>query len=117
MFFPGKSVQVYLATGATDMRKSIDSLSILVSDLLDLDPFSGYLLCFCNRKKDMVKILYWDRNGFCLWHKRLEKDRFRWPQSEREVVTTDGRQLSWLLEGLSLTQGTSHRQLSYATAA
>jgi transposase len=68
MFFPGKSVQVYLATGSTDMRKSIDSLSILVADRLDLDPFSGYLFCFCNRKKDMVKILYWDRNGFCLWH-------------------------------------------------
>lgn len=117
MFFPGKSVQVYLATGATDMRKSIDSLSVVVADRLDLDPFSGYLFCFCNRKKDMVKILYWDRNGFCLWHKRLEKDRFRWPQSEREVMATDGRQLSWLLEGLSLTQTTSHRQLSYATAA
>jgi len=117
MFFPGKSVQVYLATGVTDMRKSIDSLSILVADRLDLDPFSGYLFCFCNRKKDMVKILYWDRNGFCLWHKRLEKDRFRWPQSEREAMTTDGRQLSWLLEGLSLDQAKSHRQLSYATAA
>ena len=51
MFFPGKSVQVYLATGSTDMRKSIDSLSILVADRLDLDPFSGYLFCFCNRKK------------------------------------------------------------------
>jgi transposase len=117
MFFPGKSVQVYLATGSTDMRKSIDSLSILVADRLDLDALSGYLFCFCNRKKDMVKILYWDRNGFCLWHKRLEKDRFRWPESEVEVVATDGRQLSWLLEGLSLDQAKSHRQLSYATAA
>lgn len=75
MFFSGKSVQVYLATGLTDMRKSIDSLSILVADRLDLDPLSGYLFCFCNRKKDMVKILYWDRNGFYHWHKRLEKDR------------------------------------------
>lgn len=117
MFFPGKSVQVYLATGSTDMRKSIDSLSILVADRLDLDLFSGYLFCFCNRKKDMVKILYWDRNGFCLWHKRLEKDRFRWPQSEREVMATDGRQLAWLLEGLSLDQAKGHRQLSYATAS
>ena len=109
-------MQVYLATGSTDMRKSIDSLSILVADRLDLDLFSGYLFCFCNRKKDMVKILYWDRNGFCLWHKRLEKDRFRWPQSEREVMATDGRQLAWLLEGLSLDQAKGHRQLSYATA-
>jgi transposase len=117
MFFPGKSVQVYLATGPTDMRKSIDSLSIMVSDRLALDPFSGYLFCFCNRKKDTVKILYWDRNGFCLWHKRLERDRFCWPQSEREAMATDGRHLSWLLEGLSLDQATSHRRLSYETVA
>jgi transposase len=63
MFSPGRSVRVYLAAGSTDMRKSIDSLSILVADRLDLDPFSGYLFCFCNRKRDMVKILYWDRIG------------------------------------------------------
>lgn len=117
MFSPGRSVRVYLAAGSTDMRKSIDSLSILVADRLDLDPFSGYLFCFCNRKRDMVKILYWDRNGFCLWHKRLEKDRFRWPQTEREVIDTDGRQLSWLLDGLSLDQARGHGRLSYATVA
>jgi transposase len=106
---------VYLATGSTDMRKSIDSCLFWCRSLAP-DPLSGYLFCFCNRKKDMVKILYWDRDGFCLWHKRLEKDRFRWPQTEREVIATDGRQLSWLLEGLSLDQANSHRQLSYVTA-
>jgi transposase len=69
MFSPGRFVQVYLVVGSTDMRKSIDSLSILVADRLDLDPFSGYLFCFRNRKRDTVKVLYWDRNGldaFCL---------------------------------------------------
>lgn len=115
MFFPDNALQVYLATGATDMRKSINALSILVADQLALDPLSGYLFCFCNRKKDTVKILYWDRNGFCLWHKRLEKDQFPWPQSEQEVVAVQGRQLSWLLAGLSLDQADSHRQANYSS--
>lgn len=115
MFFPGNATQVYLAAGSTDMRKSINGLSILVADQLELDPLSGYLFCFCNRKKDTVKILYWDRNGFCLWQKRLEKDRFQWPQSEQEVFSVQGRQLSWLLDGLSLVQTDSHRQATYSS--
>ena len=79
MFFPAHPVRVYIATGITDMRKSINGLSILVADQLELDPLSGHLFAFCNRKRDIIKIMYWDRNGFCLWHKRLERDRFRWP--------------------------------------
>jgi transposase len=115
MSFPDNAVQVYLATGATDMRKSINALSILIADQLELNPLSGYLFCFCNRKKDTVKILYWDRNGFCLWHKRLEKDRFQWPQSAQDVVTVQGRQLSWLLDGLSLEQADYHRTAIYSS--
>lgn len=113
MFFPGQQVQVYLATGATDMRKSINGLSILVADQFGLDPLSGRLFCFCNRKRDIVKIIYWDRNGFCLWHKRLEKDRFRWPEDEAEVIDIQGHELSWLLDGLSLDQQEAHLDLSY----
>jgi transposase len=65
------SGRVYLAVGSTDMRKAINGLSILVEQAMDLDPFSGDLFVFCNRKRTIVKILYWDHNGFCLWHKRL----------------------------------------------
>lgn len=115
MFSPGNAVRVYLATGATDMRKSINGLSILIADQLELDPFSGYLFCFCNRKKDIVKILYWHFNGFCLWQKRLEQDRFQWPRTEQEVITMQGRELSWLLDGLSLHQAEAHEVLSYDT--
>ena len=64
-YLPG--LRVYLAVGVTDMRKSINGLSILVQDQLDLDPISGHLFAFCNRRRDIVKVLYWDRNGFCLW--------------------------------------------------
>jgi transposase len=115
MFFSGQPVKVYLATGVTDMRKSINGLSILVADQLELDPLSGHLFAFCNRKRDILKILYWDRNGFCLWHKRLEKDRFQWPESEQDVLDIHGYELTWLLDGLSLVQHEAHRHLSYET--
>jgi transposase len=78
MFLPLQT-KVYLAVGRTDMRKSINGLSILVDEVLEMNPFSGHLFAFSNRRRNMIKILYWCRNGFCLWQKRLEKDRFRWP--------------------------------------
>ena len=108
---PIESGNVYVAVGSTDMRKSINGLSILVEQAMDLNPFSGDLFVFCNRLRTIVKILYWDRNGFCLWHKRLEKDRFKWPQSVDEVIAIDQRQLQWLLSGLNIAD--AHRKLYY----
>lgn len=97
------------------MRKQINSLSILVQEGMELDPFSGSMFVFCNKRRSTVKALYWDRNGFCLWQKRLEKDRFRWPETEEEVLTISPRELRWLLDGLDLLQGKAHRQLSYSS--
>jgi len=108
---PAESGLVYLAVGSTDMRKSINGLSILVEQALGHNPFSGDLFVFCNRQRHIVKILYWDRNGFCLWQKRLEKDRYKWPQSPDEVIAIDQRQLQWLLAGLDIAD--AHRQLYY----
>ena len=71
------SVKVYVSTDVADMRKSIDDLSMLVQEVLKKDPFSGHLFVFCNKRGDKIKILYWDRNGFCLWYKRLERGVFR----------------------------------------
>ena len=105
-------LRVFLATGPTDLRKSIDTLAILVAGQMELDPLSGHLFGFCNRKRDTVKILYWDRNGFCLWHKRLERDRFRWPATDIEVRQIGFRELRWLLDGLSLQQA-AHGELRY----
>jgi transposase len=99
------------------MRKSINGLSLLVVDQLELNPLSGHLFAFCNRKRDMVKILYWDRNGFCLWHKRLEKDRFRWPETAQDVLTVQGYELAWLLDGLYLEQRMAHQPLEYEIMA
>ncbi len=115
MFLPAANTKVYLALESTDMRKSINGLSILVSEYLELDPFTGHLFAFCNKKRNMVKILYWDRNGFCLWHKRLEKHTFRWPASKSEIMTIKRHELSWLLDGLEITQKEAHTPLEYST--
>ena len=109
------NTRIYLAVGSTDMRKAINGLSILVQDELDLDPLSGHLFAFCNRRRNMIKILYWDRNGFCLWHKRLEKQYFTWPESQQQVLELDARELTWLIEGLDISQLDGHQRLNYST--
>lgn len=93
-------LRVFLAPGTTDLRKSINGLSALVEEELRLDPFTGYVFGFCNRKRDLIKLLYWDRNGFALWMKRLEKDRFAWPEAADQALALTGRELRWLLDGL-----------------
>ena len=69
-----EKVSIYVRPGKTDMRKQINGLSILVQDDLKLDPFSGALFLFCNKRRHLLKILYWDKTGFCMWIKRLEKE-------------------------------------------
>jgi len=85
-----------------------------VADHLDLDPFSGHVFAFCNRGQTTIKILYWDRNGFFLWQKRLEKHRFAWPQSEAHVLDLNSRQLAWLLDGLDPLTVKAHKKLEYS---
>jgi len=109
-----ESSRVYLALGVTDMRKAINGLSVLVEQAMTLDPFSGDLFVFCNRRQNIIKILYWDTNGFCLWHKRLEKDRFKWPKRPDQVWMIDRNQLNWLLAGLD--PATAHKRLYYRYA-
>ena len=73
---PGGDVEVYLCCDIVDMRKSINGLSAIVEQELEVSPFSTHLFVFCNRRRDKIKILYWERSGFVLWYKRLEKQRF-----------------------------------------
>jgi transposase len=115
MLFTPTEVKVYLGLGATDMRKSIDSLSVLVSEHLNQEVFSGHLFVFCNRRRTILKILYWDRNGFCLWHKRLEREQFRWPVNEEAVGEISSRELHWLIEGLDIHQAQAHGELNYGS--
>lgn len=100
---------VYLAAGATDLRKSIDGLAALVQEGFHLNPFSPCLFVFCNRQRDKVKVLEWDTTGFWLHYRRLEKGRFQWPeQAAGQAVTVSRRQLRWLLDGLSMNQPKAH---------
>lgn len=117
MFTPSSGLKVYLAIGNTDMRKAINGLSILVESSLSLDPFSGSLYVFTNRRRNILKILYWDRNGFCLWQKRLEKHRFRWPEPGCKVLEIEGRELFFLLEGFDLNRIKCQKRLSYTAVA
>jgi transposase len=98
--------RVYLACGSTDLRKSIDGLAALVQEGFQLDPFSA-LFVFCNRKRDKLKILHWDHNGFWLYYRRLEQGTFQWPKTGMPIQVRK-RELHWLLDGLSLEQQQAH---------
>ncbi len=115
MIFLPSNMRVFLAPGSTDMRKAINSLSILVESTLRLDPLSGHLFVFCNGGRTIIKILYWDRNGFCLWEKRLEKHRFKWPQNEQETIEIGPRELGFILEGLDIRTVKPLEELKYTS--
>ena len=115
MMLPHHSQRVLLAVGSTDMRKSINGLSVLVERAMEMNPFDGDLFVFCNRRRNMIKILYWDKNGFALWHKRLEKHRFHWPTSAEQIVSFGAKELEWLLAGLDYTH--AHEHLNYRFAS
>jgi transposase len=108
---PGEHTRVYLAAGATDMRKQIDGLAALVEDVLGQDPFCESLFVFCNRGRDKLKILLWQHNGFWLWYRRLERERFHWPRdrSAAAAMEVSARELRWLLDGLDIARVEGHR--------
>ena len=95
-------VKVHLAFGCTDMRKGIDGLAMLVQGMLRQDPFSGHLFLFRGRKANLLKIVFWDGTGFCLFTKRLEQGRFHWPVTCEMggTVMLSSSQLSMLIEGI-----------------
>jgi transposase len=107
-----EQARVWLVLGKTDMRKAINGLSDIVANQLRLEAMSGQYFVFCGRRRDTLKILYWDRNGYCLWLKRLESDRFRWPRTEEEAQAISGVQLGWLLSGLDIGQAHQRRLFS-----
>lgn len=115
MMRPGESVEVYLCRDPVDLRKSIQGLSVLVEQGLGLDPFAARLYVFCGRRRDKVKILYWERSGFVLWYKRLEKARFAWLDRAAKDATLaiTGRELNWLLDGIDVFRARPHATLRY----
>jgi transposase len=115
MFGLSAAVRVYLATKPADMRKSFDGLAALASGSLALDPLSGHLFVFINKRRDRIKVLYWDRDGLVVWAKRLERGTFRVPDAEADRVEMTAADLAALLAGIDLDS--ARRRARYARPA
>jgi transposase len=96
------TVRVYVAVPPADLRKGYDGLARLARDAIDQDPLSGHLFVFSNRKHNRIKILYWDRDGYAVWMKRLERGTFRWPAPSATHVEWTGAELAAVLGGIDL---------------
>lgn len=114
MFFPESSVKIWLYTKATDMRKSYDGLIALAKNHLKEDPLSGHLFVFFNRQRNRVKILYFDRSGYCIWMKRLEAGRFHFRQDGTDKLALSWTQLKLILEGIQLEKISSKKRYRHA---
>ena len=106
------SGEVYIALGYTDLRRGIDGLAAIVQERFALDPFTNTLFLFCGRRKDRIKGLLWEGNGFLLLYKRLEAGSFQWPRTGEEARQLTPQQYRWLMEGLSIDQPKAHRPIT-----
>ena len=116
MLRPDRDVErVYLHRAPVDMRKQMDGLSILAQEVIQQDPMSGSMFVFINARRNKLKILVWERNGFIVWYKRLEQQRFHWPRGSAEsVLTLTGQQLHWLLDGYDVWRMKPHEVLHFS---
>lgn len=96
-------IKVWVSIAPVDMRKSFDGLAAVVQTQWQQDVMSGQLFVFLGKRKDRIKVLYWDENGYALWYKRLERGNYRLPRVEKNVVKMSMSELSLLLEGIDLT--------------
>ncbi len=96
------TVRIYLASAPADMRKGFDGLAQMVREGILEDPLSGHLFVFLNKRRNRIKILYWDRDGFALWYKRLEKGVFRFPEAKDGRVEVTPAEIAAVLEGIDL---------------
>ena len=94
------NTRIWLAAGVTDMRRGFNTLAAQAQTVLKEDPFSGHLFVFRGRRGDLLKIIWWDQQGGCLFYKRLERGRFVWPRAKDGKVSLIGSQLAMLLEGI-----------------
>jgi transposase len=111
------AIKVYLCTLPCDMRKSFDGLSMMAEHIIRCDRFAGHLLVFCNRRTDRLKILYWDRDGWAIWYKRLEAGTFQFPFADTGRKEIAAWELGLLLEGIDLTKGRRRKRCSLPAAA
>jgi transposase len=114
MFFPGDEVRVWLYAQPTDMRKSFDGLSAMVKNQLQEDPLSGQLFVFINRRQTQMKVLYFDRSGYCIWSKRLVQGQFNYKSSASGKQLLSLLQLKLLLEGIELINTRQYKRFGRA---
>ena len=116
MFKLAADVQVYLHREPIDFRAGINSLAVRVQETMGLDPFACGVFAFCNRRRDRMKLLFFDRSGFVLVLKQLSEDKFRWPQREDTVVRLTSAQLHWILDGIDIDAMVRHPVRHYQVA-
>jgi transposase len=104
---------IYLHRDPIDFRKQAHSLAVLVEQELGHNPFSGALYAFTNRRRNKIKCLLWEDNGFILYYKALAEEKFRWPKAGEELLMLTGEQINWLLDGYDITQMRGHRKLHF----
>ena len=110
--------QIFMHKSPVDGRKQINGLAAIVEAAMGKCPFSGALFAFTTRRRDYIKLLYWNRSGFALWVQRLEKERFRWPRKfDGDVVTLSSQQLEWLLEGYDIMRMKPHAALNFSSVS
>jgi transposase len=102
---------IYIKPGRTDMRKQANGLSIIADEEMELDVRTKNIFLFCSKDRKLIKCLYWDRNGFCLWQKRLEKYKYPWPQTEEAAKQITHEQLRMLLNGIDFWK--AHKTVIY----
>jgi transposase len=106
--------KIFIRPGTTDMRKAINGLTSMAETAMGMSPFSGALFLFCGKTRKLIKAFYWERNGFCLWQKRLERDRFPWPDTEEGVKELNTEEIAMLLDGIDFFH--AHRRISFEKA-
>jgi hypothetical protein len=107
--------RIFIRPGYTDLRKTVNGLSVMIEQQMGREPFSGNVYLFCNRERKLLKAVYWDKTGFWLSQKRLEKDRYPWPQDEGEARELKVEQLQMLLAGIDFFN--AHKELWYTKVA
>jgi len=111
MIFDLSKIKIFLRPGTTDLRKAVNGLSLIVQEEIKQDPFNGSVFLFCNRERKLLKAVYWDKTGFWLCQKRLEKDKFPWPQDESEAREITPDELQMLLAGIDFFK--AHKEIYY----
>jgi transposase len=117
MFRLSADLKVYLHREPIDFRAGINSLAVLVQEVMELDPFAPAVFAFCNRRHDRMKLLFFDRSGFVMTLKKLTEDRFRWPRREVPVVELTTEQLHWILDGIDIDAMIRHPVRQYQIAS